>query len=99
MCWHSMISVWHKDFWFFKSKDVLDKEYKIWATGLKLISNEIPGERFNKPTLLEKTDLEKFLTKYQLGKEFLDCNHAMFGAIGIWSKFHLIKEAKFKVDQ
>ena len=92
-----MISVWHKDFWFFKSKDVLDREYKIWSAGLQMISKQIPSDRFNKPTLLEKNELEKFLLKYQLGQEFLDFNHAMFGTMGLWSKFHLVKEAKFKV--
>ena len=90
-------NVWHKDFWFFKSKDVLDKEYKIWSAGLQMISKQIPSDRFNKPTLLEKNELEKFLLKYQLGQEFLDFNHAMFGTMGLWSKFHLVKEAKFKV--
>ena len=89
--------MWHKDFWFFKSKDVLDREYKIWSAGLQMISKQIPSDRFNKPTLLEKNELEKFLLKYQLGQEFLDFNHAMFGTMGLWSKFHLVKEAKFKV--
>jgi hypothetical protein len=92
-------NVWHKDFWFFRSKDVLDQEYKTWSAGLKMISNKISADRFNRPSITEQADLERFLKKYHLGSEFLEGNQAMFGTVGIWSKFHLVKPAKFKVDQ
>jgi hypothetical protein len=88
-------NVWHKDFWFFKSKDVLEREYQVWSAGLKMVSNKISADRFNAPSLTEQADLERFLKQYNLGAEFLQGNNALFGTVGIWSQFHYIKEAAF----
>jgi hypothetical protein len=88
-------NVWHKDFWFFKSKDVLEREYQIWSAGLKMVSSKISADRFNAPSLTEQADLEQFLKQYNLGAEFLQENNALFGTVGIWSQFYYIKDATF----
>lgn len=88
-------NVWHKDFWFFRSKDVLEQEYKIWSAGLKMVSSKISADRFNTPSLTQQADLEQFLKRYNLGAEFLQGNNALFGTVGIWSQFYYIKDATF----
>lgn len=92
-------NIWHKDFWFFKAKDVMSKEYQTWAAGIKMVSSKITPDHFNKQTTTDQQNLEQFLKQYNLGPEFLDLNQALFGTVGCWSKFHYIKQANFLINQ
>jgi len=88
-------NIWHKDFWFFKAKDVMEKEYQTWVAGLKMVSTKITSDHFNTQSFDDQQQLATFLKKYNLGPELLDANDALFGTVGIWSQFHYIKDAKF----
>jgi hypothetical protein len=90
-------NVWHKDFWFFKAKDVMPKEYQAWAAGLAMVSKKITPDHFNKQSFADADQdaLSTFLKQYNLGPEFLDLNQALFGTVGCWSKFHYVKDANF----
>ena len=88
-------NIWHKDFWFFKAKDVLEKEYQTWVAGLKMVSTKITSDHFNTQSFNDKQQLATFLKQYNLGPELLDANNALFGTVGIWSQFYYIKDATF----
>ena len=88
-------NLWHKDFWFFKAKDVMEKEYQTWVAGLKMVSTKITSDHFNTQSFDDQQQLATFLKQYNLGPELMDVNDALFGTLGIWSQFHYIKDAKF----
>lgn len=89
-------NLWHKDYWFFKSNDVLQKEHQTWVAGIQLVSNKISSDKFNVPTATDKKNLLKFAKQYNLGSEILNSNTALFGTVGVWSQFYYVKDAKFK---
>ena len=59
-------NIWHKDFWFFKAKDVMEKEYQTWVAGLKMVSTKITSDHFNTQSFDDQQQLATFLKKYNL---------------------------------
>ena len=90
-------NAWSKDFWFFKAKDVMHKEYQAWVAGMKMLSAKISPDKFNQydSNNSNKIAIESFFKEYNFGPELLDLNQALFGTVGCWSQFHYVKDAKF----
>jgi len=83
-------NVWHKDIWFFQTRDVLQKEYDKWVAGLQMLSNKIPNHRFDqKPNDVDT--VEKFAKDYNLDRQALNLGPILFGTVGIWSDFYKVK--------
>lgn len=83
-------NIWHKDKWFFKSKDVLKSDYNKWVSGLRMLANKIPENRFNQKTD-DKNKIEIFAKDYNLDQQVLDLGPILFGTVGIWSEFYKVK--------
>lgn len=88
-------NLWHKDYWFFKARDVVSKDYQIWLAGLKMLEQKITQDHFNKPSAPKAT--ETFVKTNNLGSDILDLQNVLFGTVGCWSKFHYIRDADFKL--
>lgn len=83
-------NVWHKDKWFFQSRDVLQNEYDKWVAGLQMLSSKIPVHRFNQ-SLSDQETVQKFSQEYRLDRQVLDTGAILFGTVGIWSDFYPVK--------
>lgn len=81
-------NVWHKDIWFFKSRDVLKDEYDKWIAGLRMIKSKVHSNKFNR---VDPKKLAELATVYNLDQQALDLGSVLFGGGGMWSKFYPIK--------
>jgi hypothetical protein len=90
----SFVNLWHKDYWFIKSRDVMSKEFAVWQAGLKRLSDRIPAHRFNTPTPEQEKKLAEFMITMKLNEDI--GSNVLFGTVGSWSKLHYIREANFK---
>ncbi len=83
-------NVWHKDLWFFQTRNSQQQEYNKWVAGLQMLSKKIPEHRFNcKPSDVET--LEIFARDYNLDQQALAVGSILFGTVGIWSDFYPVK--------
>lgn len=94
----SFTNLWHKDYWFIQSRDVFSKEYNVWQSGLEMLSKKIHSDKFNKPSESAKQELEKFIAQNKINlSETIKNSNILFGTVGNWSRFHLIKPAYKKI--
>lgn len=83
-------NVWHKDLWFFQTRDVHQTEYNKWVAGLQMLGRKIPSHRFNqRPSDVQ--NLETFAKAYNFDRQALDLGPILFGTVGIWSNFYPVR--------
>jgi hypothetical protein len=83
-------NVWHKDLWFFQSRDLMKSEYNKWIAGLQMLDKKISKNHFNSKHNNEDA-IAKFAKEYNLDKQALDLGPILFGTVGTWSKFYKVK--------
>ena len=84
-------NVWHKDIWFFQSRDVLDDEYTKWIAGLDMLRSKIPDSKFNR---FDQSKVNELQGLYNLDQQAIDLGPILFGTVGIWSKFYPVKRSE-----
>lgn len=84
-------NVWHKDIWFFKSRDVLKDEYNKWIAGMQMIQSKISKSKFNQ---VDQVKLAELSGVYNLDQQAVDLGPVLFGTVGSWSKFYSVKPFK-----